>query len=72
MKLFFLFIIRVYRFCVSPFFGKKCRFFPSCSEYSEQCFKEFHFIKAFCLSIKRILKCHPLHKGGIDLVPRKS
>ena len=44
-----------------------CRFTPSCSEYSKQCFKKYSLLIAFYKSIVRIFKCHPFSKGGIDL-----
>jgi len=46
-----------------------CRFTPTCSEYSKKAFQRFGIIKAGFLSIKRILKCHPLHPGGYDPIP---
>lgn len=50
---------------------KKCRFIPSCSEYAKQCFENFNTIYASYLSIKRILKCNPLHPMKYDPVPPK-
>lgn len=50
---------------------KKCRFIPSCSEYAKQCFENFNAIYASYLSIKRILKCNPLHPMKYDPVPQK-
>lgn len=50
---------------------KKCRFIPSCSEYAKQCFENFNTIYASYLSIKRILKCNPLHPMKYDPVPQK-
>jgi len=33
---------------------------------------ELHgLIKGFYLSVRRLLKCHPFHEGGIDPVPEK-
>jgi putative membrane protein insertion efficiency factor len=65
-------VIRGYRFFLSPYFGSACRFYPSCSEYAEQCLKEFGIMKALYLSLCRLLKCHPWHAGGVDFVPRKQ
>ncbi len=48
---------------------KKCRFTPSCSEYAKECFKRFSTPYASYLSIKRIIKCNPLHKMAYDPVP---
>lgn len=51
---------------------KKCRFVPSCSEYAKESFKRFNIFYASFLSIKRILKCNPLHKMCYDPVPEKK
>lgn len=64
-----LFFITGYRYFISPLLGNNCRFYPSCSAYAEESFRRFGVIKGSYLTIKRILKCHPWHKGGVDLVP---
>jgi putative membrane protein insertion efficiency factor len=61
--------ISLYRFCISPFIGNHCRFFPSCSEYAQQSLQRFGVFRGSYLSVKRIFKCHPFHSGGVDLVP---
>ncbi len=48
---------------------KKCRFYPTCSEYSKQCFTKYNFFYASFLTIKRLLKCNPFHKMAYDPVP---
>jgi putative membrane protein insertion efficiency factor len=48
--------------------GRGCRFYPSCSEYSKQCFEKYPFYKAFLKTIWRIVRCNPFSKGGSDLV----
>lgn len=61
--------IYIYRFAISPLLGPRCRFHPSCSEYSLQALKTHGLIIGCWLSVQRILKCHPLHDGGFDPVP---
>ena len=64
----FLSIIKVYRF-FPKYTPPVCRFTPTCSQYAYEAIKKYGAIKGGFLSIKRILKCHPYHKGGYDPVP---
>ena len=50
----------------------RCRYSPSCSEYAKQSYERFNFFYATFLTVKRILKCNPLFKGGYDPVPEKK
>lgn len=50
--------------------NKRCRFFPSCSNYALECYRKFGFLKASLLTAWRILRCNPLSKGGYDPVPK--
>ncbi len=65
-------LIRVYRYLLSPWIGNQCRFYPSCSHYAEEAIETHGFVKGAYLSLRRLLKCHPWHSGGIDLVPERS
>lgn len=49
--------------------AKRCRYIPTCSEYSKQCYQKFNFFKASFLTFYRIIRCNPLSKGGYDPVP---
>lgn len=64
-----IFLIRGYRYCLSPLLGHHCRFYPSCSCYSEMAFRQFGIIQGGVLTIRRILRCHPWHPGGYDPLP---
>ena len=66
MKQILLFLIKIYQKTISPMLGRRCRFYPTCSEYSRQAITKYGVIKGTFLSVKRILKCHPFHKGGYD------
>jgi len=48
---------------------RRCKYYPSCSNYSLEAFQKFGFITAFVLSVWRILRCNPFAKGGYDPVP---
>ncbi len=67
IKKIFLKIIRIYQDFISPNLGVTCRFYPSCSEYSFQTLEKHGLFKGLFFSVKRLLKCNPWHKGGVDL-----
>lgn len=69
MKTFLLFLIRFYRGYISPLKPPCCRFTPTCSEYALEAVKRYGPWKGMWLSLKRIAKCHPFHKGGYDPLP---
>jgi len=60
---FFILLIKIYRFSLSPFLGKNCRFDPTCSVYASQAIVKFGALKGSYLSIKRLMKCHPFSKS---------
>jgi putative membrane protein insertion efficiency factor len=64
-------IIKLYKYFISPFLGSNCRFYPSCSSYSLEAIQRHGAIIGSYLTVKRLLKCHPFHQGGIDPVPEK-
>ena len=71
----FCLLIRVYQLTLSPLLrllGAGCRFHPSCSRYAMECFRVHAVPRAFWLSVRRILRCHPWHPGGFDPVPPKK
>jgi putative membrane protein insertion efficiency factor len=61
--------IAFYRRCISPLFPPRCRFYPSCSQYSYEAIQRYGPFKGGFLALKRLLKCHPLNPGGYDPVP---
>ncbi|WP_096200839.1 membrane protein insertion efficiency factor YidD [Bacillus sp. FJAT-45350] len=72
MNWLFIGIIRFYQRFISPLKPPTCRFYPTCSHYGLEAFQRFGPLKGCWLTIKRILKCHPFHPGGIDPVPEKE
>jgi putative membrane protein insertion efficiency factor len=69
IKRLILLLIRVYQLIVSPLLGPVCRFYPSCSAYAYEAVQRHGVVRGGFLAIKRILKCHPFHPGGVDPVP---
>lgn len=62
-------LIHTYRYLLSPWIGNQCRFYPSCSAYAEESFLKHGFLLGVYLTLARLIKCHPWHKGGLDPVP---
>jgi len=69
MKSILIVLIDIYRAYISPRFPSKCRYVPTCSEYTREAIIKYGAIKGSWLGIKRILRCHPGHPGGYDPVP---
>ena len=65
----FIYLIKLYRLFISPMIGSNCRYSPTCSEYGLIALKKYGLFKGLYLTIKRILKCNSLFKGGYDPVP---
>lgn len=72
MKWVLLRLIDAYRLLLSPFFGGKCRFYPTCSAYAREAIEVHGSIKGSWLAIRRIVRCGPWHPGGTDPVPPKG
>lgn len=69
MSAVFIFFIRVYKKVISPLLPSSCIYTPSCSSYAIEALKKHGTVQGLILSIKRIFRCHPWHKGGYDPVP---
>ena len=65
----FIAVIKLYQLVLSPLLGPKCRFTPTCSQYSLEAFKKYGPVKGFWLTIKRIGRCHPWGGHGWDPLP---
>jgi uncharacterized protein len=63
-------MIRVYQLTLAPIIGPCCRFYPSCSQYCMEAIEAHGAVLGLWLGLKRLFKCHPLHPGGMDPVPR--
>jgi putative membrane protein insertion efficiency factor len=64
-----LFLIRAYQLTLSPLLGNRCRFYPTCSAYAQEAIAKYGFFRGISLGVRRLLRCHPFHAGGIDPVP---
>jgi hypothetical protein len=62
-------LIRSYQLMLSPLLGATCRFSPSCSDYFIDAARRHGALRGSWLGARRLLRCHPLHSGGLDPVP---
>ncbi len=62
-------LIRTYQLLLSPLLGNHCRFYPSCSQYAVEAIERHGAWRGSLLAVRRLLRCHPWHPGGIDPVP---
>ncbi len=60
--------IRGYQRFISPLFGPRCRFYPTCSQYAYEAVSKYGAWKGSYMAVRRVLKCHPFHPGGYDPV----
>ena len=65
-------LIRGYQIFLSPLFGARCRFYPSCSQYALAVFREWGFFKGAWLTLRRLLRCGPWRPGGYDPPPLRE
>ena len=68
-RLFAVQAIRGYKLIVSPWLPDACRFYPTCSEYAVEALERYGPLRGFIHAATRLLRCHPLHRGGFDPLP---
>lgn len=69
MKNFIINFVKLYQRYISPLKKPCCIFYPTCSQYCIEAVGKYGVARGLFLFIKRVLKCHPWHKGGYDPVP---
>lgn len=73
-----IFGVRIYRWVISPMKScvlgpfARCRFTPTCSEYTLQALRSHGALGGAWLGLKRICRCHPWGSCGDDPVPEKK
>lgn len=61
--------IRAYQFLLSPWVGGSCRYWPTCSEYAREAVDRHGAARGSYLAVRRLARCHPYGRGGVDPVP---
>lgn len=70
IKKFFIFMIKLYRKYISPLKRTpSCIYTPTCSLYAIEALEKYGIFKGTYLAVRRVLRCHPFHRGGYDPVP---
>ena len=67
-----LWLIGVYRGFVSPALAPSCRYAPTCSAYASEAIERFGLWRGGRMAVRRLLRCHPWHRGGFDPVPPRA
>ena len=64
-----LLLVQFYRCCISPLTPPSCRYYPTCSAYAMEAIERYGAWRGGWMALRRILRCHPFHRGGYDPVP---
>ena len=68
MRTIAIFLLRAYKYALSPLLPPSCRFTPTCSEYAAEAIERHGFLQGSWMGLRRILRCHPFSPGGYDPV----
>jgi putative membrane protein insertion efficiency factor len=61
--------VRVYQTFFSALMPSACKFYPSCSHYAGDALRLHGVRRGSWLALRRLARCHPFTRGGVDLVP---
>lgn len=64
-------LLKLYRLVVSPLYGDVCKYYPSCSSYGLGAVQQFGLLRGSWMTARRIARCNPWARGGIDDVPAR-
>jgi len=68
VKIVVLGLLRGYKWAISPLFLPACRYVPTCAEDAMEAVDRHGILRGGWMAVKRLLRCHPLVKGGYDPV----
>ena len=69
MKHLLIWLLKAYRFAISPLYGQVCRYHPTCSAYALEAVTRHGSLRGSWLAARRVGRCHPWAAGGYDPVP---
>lgn len=64
-------LIRGYQMLISPALPRRCKYYPSCSQYALDAVSAFGLLRGSVLAAWRLLRCNPLSYGGYDPVEKQ-
>ena len=59
-------LIEFYQKKISTNLGHRCKYYPTCSEYTKQAIEKYGVLKGIFKGFIRILRCNPFSKGVYD------
>jgi len=62
-------LARAYQLLIRPLLPASCKYLPTCSEYFIEAVQRHGPVRGGWLGFRRVLRCHPWCRGGIDPVP---
>ncbi len=65
-------VLKFYQELVSPAWGRRCRYLPTCSAYAKTSIERFGALKGVILAGRRLLRCHPFGASGFDPAPERE
>jgi putative membrane protein insertion efficiency factor len=72
MKRLAQFPVQLYRWFLSPWLGRQCRFEPTCSAYALEAIEKHGALRGYGLALRRVCRCHPFGAAGYDPVPERG
>ncbi|MEM8878092.1 MAG: membrane protein insertion efficiency factor YidD [Pseudomonadota bacterium] len=63
-------LIRAYQLSLSVVLGRRCRYLPTCSEYTADAIRQYGPWPGFWIGLARVTRCHPWGGDGFDPVPQ--
>lgn len=71
-KIVALYLLRAYKWAISPMLPAACRYVPTCSEYAMEAVERFGALRGGWMALLRVLRCHPFAHAGYDPVVRRT
>ena len=66
----FLLVIKIWQNLIAPGLAPRCKYYPSCSHYTYEAIKKYHFV-GLLMGAWRVIRCNPFSHGGVDYVPNQ-